>query len=143
MSGIPVRVLETGQSFPSLPAAIEELFCRRKTGWDYANFDAGRPISGLHIYPADEDPAVWFQPPPPPGQSQGRRTPVRCIDTGIIYPSMAAAARANRVTAAAIYEAIHHRTKSGGHQWEYASGTPTARHHQAPAALHTRQHRVH
>jgi hypothetical protein len=116
----PVRVLETGQSFPSLPAAIAALFHRRRTGRDYMNFDEGKPISGLHIYPADEDPRVWFQPPPPPGQSQGRRTPVRCIDTGIIYPSMAEAGRANHVAPAAIYQAIHKRGKCCGLHWEYA-----------------------
>lgn len=47
--------------------------------------------------------------------------PVRCIETGEIFPSQAEAARKNGVTQGAISLAIYGKTKtSAGYHWEFA-----------------------
>lgn len=50
--------------------------------------------------------------------SQSRGTSVRCIETGIVYPSMAKAAKAVGVTRCVVSEAIYKGYRAGGYHWE-------------------------
>lgn len=50
------------------------------------------------------------------------RRPVRCIDTGVVYPSTSEAAKANKLHHANISRCCNGRLyKVGGHRWEYVS----------------------
>ncbi|MEN9784499.1 MAG: hypothetical protein RJA24_1842, partial [Pseudomonadota bacterium] len=67
------------------------------------------------------DTVLLTQPPRP----YNRFRPVRCLDTGILYPSVAAAARAVYVSTRAIYNAAVGRSSvAAGYRWAYADAEP-------------------
>lgn len=118
MSPIPVRVLETGQYFPSFSAAVWALTGRPPHGRDHERFTLGRTIAGMHLVPdGDED----WEPDPTPCR---RERPVRSVENGKIWPSLSCAARRLGVPVSAVYRAIQKRRPLGGFHWTYAEDAP-------------------
>ena len=52
-------------------------------------------------------------------------TPVLCVETGIVYPSMVEAGRAVFVTANTISHALRNGHRAAGYVWKYADGRET------------------
>ena len=52
--------------------------------------------------------------------SQSRGTSVRCIETGVVYPSMTKAAQDVGVTRCVVSDAVYKGYKAGGYHWEIA-----------------------
>lgn len=115
---IPVRVLETGEHYPSIKAAIAAVTGRKPHGRHKENYLTGRAINGLHIIPEGADPADWVTPEPGPGP--GRPRPVYCVDIQTTYSSISSAARQLGVSPAALYQSVTNGTRRGGYVWRWA-----------------------
>lgn len=51
---------------------------------------------------------------------QGKRTPVRCVETGLVYESITAAAKACYGDTAYIWKALNGQKETAyGYHWEY------------------------
>lgn len=64
---------------------------------------------------------------------RGRSRPVQCLTTGQIYESLAAAARAYKVTTPAIRHAVVNETQCRGHYWRWV--IPAGEGHTPPPNL--------
>ena len=110
-----VLCVETGEVFPSIKAAAEHY------GLNLPNISGvltgkKKTYGGFHWEYVDGQ--------PPQARSEEFRNkigkPVRCIDTGIIYSSISAAAEAFGVTNSAIRNVLSGRNeKSCGYHWEF------------------------
>eukprot|EP00808_Paulinella_micropora_P015949 g67112.t1 len=58
------------------------------------------------------------------GTDMGAKRPVRCIETGEVFPSVRAAARANNTFHQGILQAIVIPCKCKGFTWQYADEDP-------------------
>jgi hypothetical protein len=115
MNATPVRVVETGRVYPSLTAAVTAVTGREPHGRDRDNYHMGRPICGVLIAPADDP----FWQPDSDFRSRKSR-PTRCVETGELFPSISAAARAMNVAPAVVHRAINTRRPCCGYHWTYA-----------------------
>ena len=110
-----VLCVETGETFPSIKAAAEFYNLKRPNISAVLNGDS-KTCGGFHWEYVDGQ--------PPQARSEGLRNkigkPVRCIETGIIYSSISAAAEAFGVTDSAIGNVLIGRNeKSCGYHWEF------------------------
>ncbi|MBR2775460.1 MAG: hypothetical protein IKD73_10800, partial [Selenomonadaceae bacterium] len=110
-----VLCVETGEVFPSIKAAAEFYNLKRPNISAVLNGDS-KTCGGFHWEYVDGQ--------PPQARSEGLRNkigkPVRCIETGVIYSSISAAAEAFGVTDAAIGNVLSGRNeKSCGYHWEF------------------------
>lgn len=83
---------------------------------------AGAPLANLVQLLEDEKLAEWVKEHQP--RRHLNRSPVRCIETGMVYPSVTAAAGAVFVERAWIHRAIRHGHTAAGFHWEYIHGNP-------------------
>lgn len=106
----PVACYETGEVFESITRAARMLGVDRK---DLKRSIKGRyELKGRHYYYVDEakpDPRVFIR----------RKKPVRCIETGEVFESRAAAARAVGVADTSLQSAIKRNGTSAGYHWKY------------------------
>ena len=63
---------------------------------------------------------------------------VVCLETGMVYPSMAAAARFIGLTKGAIYHAVKDGRAAGGYHWFTEGETPDASHFKRPKGVAVR-----
>lgn len=84
----PVICLETGERFPSIHAASR--FVGRSVSSMHKAMGDGSTCGGLHFYLADEQkpPSCFFRHKEPTD-----RKPVYCMETGLTFPSVSAAAK--------------------------------------------------
>lgn len=110
-----ILCIETGEIFPSIKAAAEHYGLKRP---NISAVLAGRAKScgGFHWQYVDG------QPPQQRSDNFRKKVsrPVRCIETGIVYESISAAAKAFGVTVSAIRKVLNsHGEKSCGYHWEF------------------------
>lgn len=116
----PVRCIETGRVYPSISAAA------KAAGTDAYNIGtvcrggAAKTAGGYrweYVEPDKEGDMIKEKARPTPGAK-----PVRCIETGHVYPSVEAAAAAAYTSKENIYHALRSKGhyRAGGYHWEYA-----------------------
>lgn len=113
MSAIAVRVVETGEVFPSIRAAVKTVTGRPVNGNDWTLVQLGRPIAGVHLAPVNDP--YWE----PDCGWRRRQRPVRCVQAGTVYPSLSAAARSIGVFPYTLCRAIRRERPCGGALWVY------------------------
>lgn len=110
---------ETGETFPSVAAAAEALGCC-KSGI-YAAAKDRRGYWGLHWYYADEPRPDESDLKPIGGTGAAGRKPipVRCVETGEVFPSAKAVADLLGVTDRAVGMSIYRGHCCKGLHWEH------------------------
>lgn len=100
--------METGETFPSATEAA------RAFGTVVDNIRnsiySGKAAKGKHFFYVGEAPKVIKRP---------KRTAVRCVETGQVYPSQAEACREKNLPAGALCEALKNGSISHGFHWQY------------------------
>ena len=117
---IPTRCVQTGQLYPSLGAALRENGISEGL-WRKAYLGYPTGPAGLLFDPIEPDDPDW-QRVPAHRKSNRRGKPVRCVETGAVYQSIAEAARAIYVDRNCIYYSIYKRGRAAGLHWEWAHG---------------------
>ena len=113
-----IRCVETGEIFPSIKSAAEHY------GLNLPNISAvlsgkGKSCGGYHWEYVDG------QSPKQRSENFRRKVskPVRCVETGVVYESVAKAAEAFGISHSAISNAASgKREKSCGYHWEFFDG---------------------
>lgn len=114
----PVRVAQTGKTYPSLKQALDDLGIQ-PCGSSYRRFYAGYPIKGWLIDPIKVGDPDWHKYPRRQ-MPRERARPVRCVETGLVYRSIGDAARAVYVVRNTIYQSIYKGHRAGGYHWQWA-----------------------
>ena len=106
-----VVCVETGEKFPSVSRAAKYFGYHHS---DIANACKGRAghlsVHNLHFRYADEG----------VGELKAQKKPVRCVETGEIYPSATEAVKSLKKKSNHIGESIRQGTKAYGYHWEWA-----------------------
>lgn len=103
-----VCCMETGEIFPSATEAARALGTVVDNIRNSIYY--GKAAKGKHFFYVGEAPKVIKRP---------KRTAVRCVETGQVYPSQAEACRENNLSAGALYNALKKGTTSHGFHWQY------------------------
>lgn len=117
----PTRCFQTGELFPSLGAALREKGLSPGL-WRHAFIGCPVGPDGLLFDPIEPDDPDWMRVPSRRlRESSALARPVRCIETGQVYPSAAAAARSLYLSRNCIYQAINKSYRAGGYRWEWVA----------------------
>ncbi len=105
-----VKCVETGEIFPSLTAAGARYGVDKRA--IYSAVERGIVAATYHW--------VRLGPKRKHNARGTRTTPVKCVETGVVYPSLTAAAKALGLrTASSVWCAIHRNELAGGYHWAY------------------------
>lgn len=116
MSQKPVRCLEDNQIFPSQNTAAKAYGINEAS---LCNVLHGKQVTagGLHFEYADGRPSET--------RESKIKKPVRCIETGIVFPTVAEAAKAVGKNSRTISSALNGQSfTAAGYHWEFADGRP-------------------
>lgn len=121
---IPVRHVETGAVYASIHQAVRAVLGRKPHGRHFYYFDLGMPVApGVLLVPLTEEEQQQVEIPPlsrPVRRHRHAARPVRCVETGHVYPSAVAAGQAIHVDTSCIYKAIRRGTRCLGQRFVYA-----------------------
>jgi hypothetical protein len=117
----PVRVTPGDRLYPSYMAALQALGISI-SGTTYRRVRDGYPIGGYYIDPIEPDDPDWFRVPSRSTRPEHRKLgrPVRCVETGELFPSASEAARTIHVHRNGIFNSIYRGCRAGGFHWAYA-----------------------
>lgn len=125
---IPVRHVETGAVYASIHQAVRAVLGRKPHGRHFYWFDLGMPVApGVLLVPLTEEEQQREAIPPLTRSGRiysHRAQPVRCVETGHVYPSAVAAGQAIHVDTSCIYKAIRRGTRCLGQRFVYAFQEP-------------------
>ena len=115
---IPTRCVQTGQIYASFGGALRDHGIGKGLwGRAYQGYPVGP--KRLLFDPISPDDPDWQKVPK---FDNGKGVAVRCVETGMVYRSITAAARAVHVHRSCIYYALYKRGRAAGYHWEWANG---------------------